>query len=259
MRSRAFTILFSLLGGLLVLFVLLPLAVTVFATTPGELAAVLKTPEVLYSLWLTFLSAGIATLLAAATGIPLAYLLARRAFRGKRLVESIIQLPVVMPHTAAGVALLMVFGRRGLLGAPLAGIGVSFTDNLAGIVTAMLFVSLPFLVATCQETFALIDPEMEGVAMIEGATPLQAFVHVTLPQAWRGIVSGALMMWARGISEFGAVVIIAYHPRIIPVLIYEWYEGFGLNAARPVAVLLILTVLAVFLALRLILTPPDRR
>jgi molybdate/tungstate transport system permease protein len=255
MKNRSFTILFSLAGSLLVLFVLLPLAVTVFATTPSELKQVLSTPEVLYSLWLTFLAAGIATLLAAITGIPLAYLLARHDFPAKNLVETVIQLPVVMPHTAAGVALLMVFGRKGLLGQPLAHLGLRFTDNLAGIVVAMLFVSMPFLVTASQEAFALINEEMERVALIDGATPLQAFFRITLPQAWRGIVSGALMMWARGISEFGAVVILAYHPRIIPVLIYEWFEGFGLDAARPVAVLLILTVLVVFLLLRLALLP----
>jgi len=153
------------------------------------------------------------------------------------------------------VALLMVFGRKGLLGQPLAHLGLRFTDNLAGIVVAMLFVSMPFLVTASQEAFALINEEMERVALIDGATPLQAFFRITLPQAWRGIVSGALMMWARGISEFGAVVILAYHPRIIPVLIYEWFEGFGLDAARPVAVLLILTVLVVFLLLRLALLP----
>ena len=160
--------------------------------------------------------------------IPLAYLLARRRFRGKRWVEAVINLPVVIPHTAAGVALLMVFGRRGFLGQWLAPLGVTFTDNLGGIVVAMLFVSLPYLVNLSREAFALVDDELERVALTDGASPWQAFWHVTLPLAWRGVLGGAVMMWARGISEFGAVVILAYHPKIVPVLVYERFEGFGL-------------------------------
>ena len=91
--------------------------------------------------------------------------------------------------------------------------------------------------------------------MTDGAGPWQAFWYVTLPQAWRGVVGGAVMMWARGISEFGAVVILAYHPKIVPVLVYERYEGFGLTAAEPIALILILVALIVFILLRLALLP----
>jgi molybdate/tungstate transport system permease protein len=166
-------------------------------------------------------------------------------------VEALVNLPIVIPHTAAGVALLLVFGRRGLLGQWLAPLGVAFTDNFAGIVVGMLFVSLPFLVNLSRESFALVDEELERVALIDGATPWQAFWHVSLPQAWRGVLAGALMMWARGISEFGAVVILAYHPKIVPVLVFERFEGFGLVAAQPVAALLVLVALATFIFLRL--------
>jgi molybdate/tungstate transport system permease protein len=96
---------------------------------------------------------------------------------------------------------------------------------------------------------------MERVALIDGASAWQAFWLVTLPQAWRGVAGGALMMWARGISEFGAVVILAYHPKIVPVLVYERFEGFGLKTALPVAVLLILAAVIVFGLLRWLLTP----
>jgi molybdate/tungstate transport system permease protein len=170
-------------------------------------------------------------------------------------VEAVVSLPVIVPHTAAGVALLMVFGRRGLLGQWLTPLGLTFTDKPAGIVVAMLFVSLPFLVTMSKEAFALVDEELERVALTDGATRWQAFTRVTLPLAWRGVLGGAIMMWARGISEFGAVVILAYHPKIVPVLVYERFEGFGLSAALPVAVLLIITVLVVFGLLRLALLP----
>lgn len=247
--------LFSLAGGLLVIFVVLPLLSTLLATTPAAFLMSFADPEVLHSIGLTFGAAAIATALALVTGVPLAFLLARRRFRGKRLLEAIINLPVVIPHTAAGVALLLVFGRRGLIGQWLSPLGIAFTDNLGGIVVAMLFVSLPFLVNLSREAFSMVDEELERVAFIDGASQLQAFWQITLPLAWRGVLGGAVMMWARGISEFGAVVILAYNPKIAPVLVYERFEGFGLNAAEPIALLLILVALVVFILLRLALMP----
>jgi molybdate/tungstate transport system permease protein len=245
----------SAAGSLLVIFVILPLVSTIAATTPQALLQTLTDREMQASLKLTFGAAAAATGLAALGGIPLAYILARRRFPGKRLVEVIVDLPVVVPHTAAGIALLMVFGGRGLLGEPLTALGVFFTNNPLGVIIAMLFVSLPYLVNLSREAFALVDEELELIALVEGASEFQAFYLVTLRIAWRGVASGALMMWARGISEFGAVVILAYHPKIVPVLIYERFEGFGLSAALPAAALLILTAFVVFSVLRLVLLP----
>ena len=255
MKKSTFVFLFSLAGALLLIFILLPLLSTLLNTSPEGLAAATGDPEVGNSISLTFMASGIATLLALLTGLPLAYLLARYHFKGKRLVESVIDLPLVIPHTAAGIALLMVFGRQGVLGPWLAALGLTFTDSLAGIVVAMAFVSLPYLVDFSREAIRLIDPEMERVALIDGATQWQAFWHVTLPLAWRGVVSGMLMMWARGISEFGAVVILAYHPKVVTVLLYERFEGFGLNAGLPVAAILIVVALVAFILLRLVLLP----
>jgi molybdate/tungstate transport system permease protein len=250
LSQRRFWLVFSLLGGCLVGFLVLPLASTIFGSSISALAGALADPEVLRSMILTFSAAGIATGIALFGGVPLAYILARRNFPAKRVVEGVVDLPVIVPHTAAGIALLMVFGSQGLLGQWLAPFGIYFTDSLSGIVVAMLFVGLPYLVNMSREAFALIDAELEGIALVEGATPLQAFLWVSLPLAWRGVIGGAMMMWARGISEFGAVVILAYHPKIVPVLIYELFEGFGLSAALPVAALLILVVLGVFGFLR---------
>jgi molybdate/tungstate transport system permease protein len=250
-RNLFFNIVFSLLGGLLLLFIVLPLMSILLGTTPQTLWLALIDEEVLNSIVITFSAAAVATVLAIFTGVPLAFLLARRKFRGKRLLEALVNLPIVIPHTAAGVALLLVFGRRGLLGQWLTPLGITFTDNFYGIVVGMLFVSLPFLVNLSRESFALVDEELERVALIDGASPWQAFWYVSLPQAWRGVLAGALMMWARGISEFGAVVILAYHPKIVPVLVFERFEGFGLVAAQPVAALLILIALAAFVFLQL--------
>jgi molybdate/tungstate transport system permease protein len=250
MRRSLFLVIFSMAGAVLVLFVVMPLVSTLFATSPLAFIQALDDPEIGRSLELTFAASGIATLFGLLTGLPLAYLLARGHFTGKRLLESIVDLPIVIPHTAAGIALLLVFGSQGILGKRFASVGLMFTDTLAGIVVAMAFVSLPYLVNLCRESFALIEPEMERAALVDGASPWQAFWYVTLPQARRGVLSGILMMWARGISEFGAVVILAYNPKIIPVLIFERFEGLGLTAAQPVALLLILVVLIVFILLR---------
>jgi molybdate/tungstate transport system permease protein len=257
-RNLLFNFVFSFLGGLLLLFIILPLASTLLGATPEGFWLALTDPEVLRSLGLTFSAAATATGLALLTGVPLAYLLARRQFRGKRLVEALVNLPVIIPHTAAGVALLLVFGRRGLLGGWLAPLGLTFTDNFGGIVVGMLFVSLPFLVNMSREAFALLDEELERVALIDGASPWGAFWHVALPLAWRGVLGGAVMMWARGISEFGAVVILAYHPKIVPVLVYERFTGFGLGAAQPIAALLIIVAVAVFVFLRVSLLPESK-
>jgi molybdate/tungstate transport system permease protein len=254
-RNLSFNIIFSILGGLLVLFVILPLVSTLISTTPSEFLRAFADPEVLHSIGLTFGAGIISTTLALVTGVPLAYILSRHKFHGKRFLEAIINLPIVIPHTAAGIALLLVFGRRGLLGQWLSQLGITFTDNVAGIVVAMLFVSLPFLVNMSKESFALVDEEYEKVAFTDGASRWQAFYHVTLPLAWRGVLGGAVMMWARGISEFGAVVILAYHPKITPVLVYERFVGFGLTAAQPIALILILVALVIFITLRLALLP----
>jgi len=248
-------VIFSIAGGILLLFIVLPLIATLLSTTWGDFLRSFSDPELLQSIALTFTAAAIATAIAMLTGVPLAYLLARHRFPGKRLLEAFINLPVVIPHTAAGIALLLVFGRRGLVGQWLSPLGIIFTDNLAGIVVAMLFVSLPFLVNLSRDSFYLVDEELERVAMTDGASRWQAFFSVTLPLAWRGVLGGAVMMWARGISEFGAVVILAYHPKIVPVLVYERFTGYGLDAAQPVALLLILVALVVFITLRLVLLP----
>jgi molybdate/tungstate transport system permease protein len=233
-------------------FVALPLVALVTRTGLHDLVSSAREADVRAALLVTVEAALIATGLAAIGGVPLAYLLARRSFAGKRVVEGLIDLPIVFPHTAAGIALLLVFGRTGALGRGLAHLGLTFTDSLPGIVVAMLFVSLPFLVDTAREAFALVDPGYERVARTLGATPGVAFLRVALPLAGRGVLAGALLMWARGMSEFGAIVILAYNPKTVPVLVFERFQGFGLDAAKPVALLIVLAALAVFIGVRAI-------
>ena len=250
MRSMGMKAGFAVLGGALLLFILWPLARTIFSTSPRSLWETILDPQVRGAIGLTFYASAIATAIAILTGVPLAYLLARHDFPGKSLVEGLIDHPIVVPHTAVGIALLMVFGRSGALGKAFAAIGVRFVSSVPGIVIAMLFVSMPFLVNAARDGFAAVDPRLERVARTLGAGPWTAFWKVALPLSRRSILSGTILMWARGLSEFGAVVILAYHPMVAPVLLYERFESYGLNYARPVAVWVILSSLAVFVGLR---------
>ncbi|MDD3250467.1 MAG: ABC transporter permease [Smithellaceae bacterium] len=246
-------LIFILLGGLILAFIALPIIKMILSSNPSILMGSLRDKEITSSIALTLYAALIATVIGFVLGVPLAYLLAKTKFRGKRLIEGIIDLPLVIPHSAAGIALLFVFGRNYFMGQAFESVGVRFLDSLAGIVIAMLFVSVPFLIDSAKEGFQKVDPRMENVARTLGATHWQTFTRISFPLAWRSIMAGNIMMWARGMSEFGAVIIIAYHPMIAPVLVYEKFETYGLNYARPIAVILILISLFVFVVLRFLL------
>ncbi len=246
---------FAFLGFIIFLFITVPLLkILVSSVVEADILwETLLDRQVAGAVWLTLYAALVATVAGFVFGVPLAYLLARHEFRGKRLVEGLIDVPIVVPHTAAGIALLFVFGRAFLVGAAFEKIGITFVDSRAGIVIAMLFVSVPFLIDSAKEGFKKVDPRREKVARSLGASPWQVFVHVSFPLTWQSIAAGSIMMWARGISEFGAVVILTYHPMIAPVLVFERFEAFGLNYARPVAVFLIVVSVLAFVALRLLL------
>jgi molybdate/tungstate transport system permease protein len=248
-------IVFLFLGGLILLFIIAPLAGMVLETTPAGLVETAREKEVSASIWLTIRTSFAATLLFAIAAIPLSYLLARRSFPFNRLVSAMVDLPVVIPHSAAGIALLGFVSRDSTLGRMGSALGIDFVGNPAGIAIAMAFVSIPFLINAARDGFSGVPERLEKAALTLGASPLRVFFTIALPLAWRNILSGLILMFARGMSEFGAVVIIAYHPMITPVLIYERFGSFGLKYARPVAVLFILISLSLFILLRWLARP----
>ncbi len=250
LASKKMTLVFAFLGLIILLFIIVPLVKMIVASDPKIMLDTILDTEVINAIELTIFAAVIATAAGFLFGIPLAYVLAKTDFAGKRFVEGLIDVPIVVPHTAAGIALLFVFGRSFIVGKMFGAIGIQFVDSTAGIVIAMLFVSLPFLINSAKDGFKKVDVRLERVARTLGASPWQSFTKVSVPLAWRSIVTGNIMMWARGISEFGAVIILAYHPMIAPVLLYERFEAYGLNYARPVAALLILISIIVFVTLR---------
>ena len=248
--TNKMTLTFALLGLVIFLFIIVPLIRMVAASDPKILLDTLLESEVRNAIWLSLYAALIATVVGSVLGVPLAYLLARSEFAGKKLVEGFIDVPIVVPHTAAGIALLFVFGRNFFAGKVFHVMGIDFVDSTAGIVVAMLFVSIPFLIDSAKEGFKKVDVRLEKVARTLGASPWQTFFRITLPLAWRSIVAGNILMWARGISEFGAVIILAYHPMIAPTLIFDRFESYGLKYSQPVAVLLVLVCLLIFIVLR---------
>lgn len=249
---------FALLGLLIFMFIVLPLAKMIFATSPIIMVETLLDPEVKGAIWLSLYTALIATIIGFLLGVPLAYFLARVKFPGKRLVEGLIDVPIVVPHTAAGIALLFVFGRQFAMGKALNFFGIEVLDSRLGIVIAMLFVSIPFLIDSAKAGFQKVDVRLEKVARTLGASPWQAFFRISLPLAWRSIMAGNIMMWARGISEFGAVIILAYHPMIAPTLVLDRFESYGLSYSRPVASILIVLCLVIFITFRTIVYRGER-
>lgn len=240
------------LGACLVLFVIGPLLRLLLESSPRTLAEAIRDPELRASIALTVLTATAATLLGALLGIPLAYLLARRSFPGRRIVQGIIDLPVVIPHPVAGIALLLFLGRRSTVGGILSHIGLEFVSHVPGIVAAMLFVSAPILVSGAREAFRGVDPQLERVARTLGDTAWGAFRRVTLPLAGRGILAGSILAWARSVSEFGSIVILTYNPKVASIFIFDRFTAFGLPAAVPAAVILLVVALAVFLLVRVL-------
>jgi len=252
LKNNTFNLILLLLSSLVLLFILAPLAGMFLRTGSTELLETINDREVQKSIWLTLWVSFAAALFFAIGAVPLAWLLARKKFPFKNIVQGIIDLPIVLPHTAAGIAILGFISRDGLLGKAAETIGLTLINNPAGIALAMAFVSLPFLINSARDGFAAIPERLEKAALTLGASRSRVFFSISLPLAWRSIITGFIMMFARGMSEFGAVVIVAYHPMIAPVLIYERFSSFGLRYARPASVVFIIIALVVFILLRIV-------
>jgi molybdate/tungstate transport system permease protein len=250
-------IIFSLLGGVSLLFIIAPLFGLMINSNTVELSQTIHDGKVWQSIGLTMKVSALATLVFAFSAIPLAYLLARNSFKGKGVVNGIIDLPVVIPHSAAGIALLTVISKQGIFGKPFELLGIDLPGTEFGIALAMAFVSVPFLINAARDGFNEVPVRLEKAALNLGASPFMVFLKISLPLAWRSVVTGLVMMFARGMSEFGAVVIVAYYPMITPVMIFERFGAFGLKYARPLSLLFLVVCLIVFIILRSIAKPKE--
>jgi len=249
--SRAVaSVIVAIVSSLFLLFFLAPVAGLVSSGGARGLASLSSDRELRESLALTASTATMATLLGILGGTPIAYFLARRAFPGRAVVAALMDLPLAIPHSVAGIALLLVLGRGSALGSVMYRVGLRVAGSATGIVCAMLFVSAPLYVSAAREAFVRVDARFESVARTLGDDAWRAFRRITLPLAARGLTAAAVVMWARAVSEFGAVVILTYNPKVASVLSYDRFTSYGLSETLPVAAVLVLFAFIPLIALR---------
>lgn len=226
----------------LLFFLLFPLLAVLLRIRIGVLAATLANPQVVQAVTLSLTTASLSTLLALLLGTPLALLLARGRFRGRRVIDTLIDLPMVLPPSVAGIALLLAFGRRGLVGAYLNDWEISLAFTTAAVVLAQLFVAAPYYVKAAVGGFAGVERDLEQAAAMDGAGSWAIFRHITIPLAWPVLFGGAVMTWARALGEFGATIIFAGNfpgrTQTMPLAIYIGFE-LDLNVALTLSVILL--------------------
>ena len=239
-RPKPTFIIFGVLGGLLLLNLVLPIAnLLIHADGPGWMAS-LREPGAREALQVSTLTSAIAMVIMTLFGVPLGYLLARGRLPFKQFWISLVFLPMVVPDLAGGILLLQTFGPYGTIGQPMDGWNIALTNNLAGIILAQLFVSAPFVIISALAAFAGVDAKLEMAAATLGDTQWHIFWRISLPLAWPGIAAGITLAWIRALGEFGATLIVAYNPHTLPVYMWVKFESNGLTGALPVAFLLVL-------------------
>ena len=250
-HPRGLALAFGFAATLLLAFIVLPLANLYGAQSGASLARVAGMGEVRDAIVLSLAAALATTACAALLGIPLAYLLARTTFPGKPVVEAIVDLPLAVPHTVVGIALLFVFGRTGIVGAPLEQwTGIRFWGTAAGVVLAMLYVSVPYAINAARVGLEGVDERLEKVARTLGAGRWAVFFRVTLPLGARGILTGLALTFARSVSEFGAVIVLTYYPMTAPVKIYDLFLQSGLADSSAMSAIYLAITLSLFIAAR---------
>lgn len=245
--------------ALLLLLVLPVLALLVRALAPDTLATLLE-PAATEALRLSLLTTGVSMALTVALGTPVAYLLARYHFRGRRLLDTLIDLPLVLPPVVAGVALLFVFGRRGLLGGPLSDLGVNLAFTTSAVVMAQLFVASPFYIRALKVGFAAVPRDLEAAALTDGAGRWGVFWHITRPLTLPAFSEGLVLAWARALGEFGATIVfagsLAGRTRTLPLATYAALER-DLESALALSGLLAAAALGLFILLKALVNRED--
>jgi len=242
---------FVLPSLVLVALIGLPLLALIWRSVSKDFFTFTFSAMALDALKLSLVTSVISVGLALVTGTPLAYILVHWKFPGKMLLDVLIDLPVVLPPSVAGIALLMAFGRVGIFGAWLNAIGVTIPFTTVAVVMAQTFVAAPFLVRSVKIGFAAIDPQQQEAARLEGANEWQVFRYIMVPLAGRAVLTGIIMTWTRALGEFGATILFAGNlegkTQTMPLAIY-----IGFETSTQIAVVLSVMLLAVsmvFLAL----------
>lgn len=243
-------------AGLFALFLGLPvLTLVTRAILDGSLTTAISSPVVLDALALSLATTAISLVLTVSLGLPLAFVLARRRFRGKGWLEAIVDLPIVLPPSVAGLALLLVFGRRGLLAAPFEFLGVSVPFTTVAVILAQTFVSAPFFIRSARTGIAGVDRDLEDAARVDGASERQLFRSITVPLASAALAAGLVMCWARSLGEFGATIMFAGNvegrTQTLPLVVYGEFQGGDLDASIAAAAILVTAAFGVLVAVRI--------
>ena len=231
----------------------LPIVALVVRVPPGDLIRRATSPLVLEALKLSLFTSVTATVLVAAFGLPVAYILATRNFPGRRLLETLVELPMVIPPTVAGVGLLLAFGRAGLAGGVLSALGIEIPFTTLAVVIAEAFVAMPFFVSTTAAGLREVEPRYREAAVTLGATPPYTFRRVLLPLAMPSLIAGGAMTWARALGEFGATITFAGNlpgrTQTLPLAVYIAMQS-DVQAAVALSVILLIFSFALLLTLR---------
>lgn len=224
------------------LFLLIPLLALLFYTTPARLWATLQQEQVLQAINLSLTTSLATVALTLLFGTPVAYYLSHRHYRLFRLVETLVELPTVLPPAVAGVALLIAFGRTGLLGGALNSLGITIPFTQVAVIMAQSFVAAPFYIKSAAVGFTAVDCELRKAAALDGASRWQTFRYIIVPISWMALVSGGVMTWARALGEFGATIIFAGNfpgrTQTMPLAIYIGFQ-IDLNIALTLSVILV--------------------
>ena len=247
------------LAALGLAFLALPVvALLLRALETGALASALAGRAVLDALVLSLTSTAASLTVVVVLGTPLAFVLARSQFRGKALAEALVDLPIVMPPSVAGLALLFAFGRNGVAGGALEVAGITLPFTTLAVVVAQVFVASPFYIRAARSGFRAVEPEVEEAARVDGASENTILGRVTMPLAAPAIGAGLVLAWARALGEFGATILFAGNiegrTQTLPLLVYSEFQE-GIDSAIAAATILVLAALGVLLAVRVMRWP----
>ncbi|MGA2161150.1 MAG: ABC transporter permease [Methanoregula sp.] len=237
------------------LYLALPILALLIRITPDMFFATLHDPEVVSALWLSLFTTAITLTVVILVGTPFAYFHSRYSYPGKVIVDTLIDLPLVLPPAVAGVALLVLYGRVGILGRYFNMLGISIAFTTLAVIMAQIFVASPFYLRQAKSLFEQLDPAYEQTARTLGASSLRILTQVTLPMTATGLVSGAVMTFGRALGEFGATIMFAGNlpgvTQTMPLAVYVGMEG-NINVGLTISILLVIISFGIMIAVRLI-------
>lgn len=237
------------------LYILLPIASIFLKISPEGITASLSDPMVIDALKLSLYTTAVSLIVVILAGTPISYVNARYSYRGKELVDTIVDLPVVMPPAVAGIALLMAFGRKGVLGQYFDPLGISVSFSTIAVIMAQVFVASPFYIRQARTSFEDVGRSYENAARTLGASKLHTFFYVTVPIAMNGLVSGAILTWARALGEFGATIMFAGNfegrTQTMPLAVYTAMQS-DLDSSLFLSIVLVIISFTVIAAVKIL-------